>query len=122
MIKAFAEIHDNLNETVVLINHCYSVQMMIYFLFIFALIIMFVFSTLTYKSYFIIETMWLVFIGGCIWNFYQAFFILTIMYAGSVATREGQKTSSIVHKALNQSINEEVNVKVRPSFLNSLII
>lgn len=43
---------------------------------------------------------------------YQISFPLIIMGVASATTREGQKTSSIVHKILNESIDREMDIKV----------
>lgn len=39
-------------------------------------------------------------------------FIVIIMGVGSSATKEGQRTSSIVHKILNRNLKKEVDRKV----------
>ena len=112
IIRLIINIHDDLIDTVDLINQCYSVQIMFYFTCGFGMTLMFVFNVITFKSYFKMEDQYMLFIANCAWNFYKLMFLLTIMYLGSATKNEGQKTATIVFKILNRSFNEEVDKKV----------
>lgn len=111
-IVSFRKIHDDLNEAVELINQAYSVQIMFYFVFSGSIFLIFIFSLITFQSYFNINQHLLLLIGGCVWNFFQIAFVLIVMGVGSAATKEGQRTSSIVHKILNKSLHQEIDLKV----------
>lgn len=111
-INQIMKIHDDLNEIVEIINACFSFPVMFYLYSLFANFLMFLFGLITIKSYFNLDSMWLMFISNCVWNIYMISFPLIIMGVASATTREGQKTSSIVHKILNESIDREMDIKV----------
>ena len=110
-ITSLIDIHDKLNEVIERINQSYSFQVMLYFAFMCAIFLMFLFSLVTFNIYITLNNL-LQFVSSCIWNAYHFSFIIIVMSVSSAATREGRKTSSIVHRILNQNLNEDVDRKV----------
>lgn len=112
VISLTMKIHDDLNGIVEIINQCYSFPAMFYLASLYTVILMFLFNLVTFKSYFDFDDMFLVFITDFILNIYQLTYPLLIMGLGSAATKEGQRTSFIIHKILNESCGKEIDQKV----------
>ena len=111
-INLTMKVHDELNEIVEIINRCYSFPIMFHLVSLYTVFLMFLFNLVTFKSYFNLDSMLLMFISNLLLNIYQTTYPLLIMGLGSAATKEGRRTSSIIHKYLNERLNKEVDQKV----------
>ena len=111
-ITSLIEIHEDIIGVVDSINQCYSFPIMFYFINTCSMFLLFLFTVITFKAYFSVDQL-LMFIGSSLWIISQVVLILIIMYVGGSSTKEGQKTSSIVHGILNRSENEKVKEKVK---------
>ena len=111
-ITSSIKIHDELIEIVEKINECYSLQMVFYFASNFLILLMFLFNSWTFANYFNTDGILYLLITLLIYHLYYLSFLLLVMYFGSSATKQGQKTSKYVHKALNMNLHKKIDSKV----------
>lgn len=111
LVTELARLYDLLMETLGLVNHCFSALIAIYVAAILIQIIFCFFEiySLTTKhdelSY-----------GYCLinnlWNLFYTLFMICIVCACSLTTRQGQQTSVLLHKALHYQNHQTIKRRV----------